>query len=258
MDTIMAPGETVAARTLGPEDLRWALAEGWEDFKAKRGDLILLPFIYPVVGVLASLFAFNANLFPLIFPLAGGFALVGPVAASGFYELARRRESGEDSSWWHFLDPLKGRARFPIAALTVMLAVIFIAWMVVAQGIYDATLGTLAPATPDDFIRDLFGTSQGLALIAIGNVVGAIFAIVTLAVAAFSFPMVVDKGGDPVLAILASVAVFRRNPGTMIIWGIRVAAILVAAALPLFVGLMVALPVLGYATWHLYTRAVAR
>jgi uncharacterized membrane protein len=258
MDTILTPGETVAARPLGTDDLRWALAEGWEDFKAKRGDLILLPFIYPVVGALASLFAFNANLFPLIFPLAGGFALVGPVAASGFYELARRRESGEDSSWWHFLDPLKGRARFPIAALTVMLAVIFIAWMVVAQGIYDATLGTLAPATPDDFIRDLFGTGQGLALIAIGNVVGAIFAVVTLAVAAFSFPMVVDKGGDPVLAILASVAVFRRNPGTMIIWGIRVAAILVAAALPLFVGLMVALPVLGYATWHLYTRAVAR
>ena len=124
MDATMEPIATAPVRALSSEDLRWALAEGWEDFKAKRGDLILLPFIYTVVGALASVLAFNNNLFPLIFPLAGGFALVGPVAAAGFYELARRREAGIDSSWWHFLDPLKGRSRLPIATLTFMLAMI--------------------------------------------------------------------------------------------------------------------------------------
>lgn len=258
MDTTMPPVAAAPVRTIGSEDLRWALAQGWDDFKAKRGDLIMLPFIYPVVGILASVFAFNSSLFPLIFPLAGGFALVGPVAAAGFYELARRRENYQDASWWHFLDPLKGRSRMPIAVLTLMLAVIFLAWMAAAQLIYGATLGTIAPATPADFVRDLFGTRQGWMMIVLGNVTGALFAVVTVAVSAFSFPMVVDKGTEPFAAVMTSVRVFQHNPVTVIGWGIRVAAILLLGALPLFVGLMVALPVLGYATWHLYTRAVSR
>ncbi len=258
MDATMPPVASAPVRALTGEDLRWALAQGWDDFKHKRGDLILLPFIYPVVGALASVLAFNSQLFPLIFPLVGGFALVGPVAAAGFYELARRREAGIDASWWHFLDPLKGRSRLPIAVLTLMLAVIFLVWMGAAYAIYNATLGTLGPSTPPQFVQDLVGTPQGLTMVVVGNIVGAIFAVVTLAVAAFSFPMVVDKGTEPLAAVATSVAAFRRSPATMIGWGIRVAAILALGALPLFVGLMVALPVLGYATWHLYTRAVAR
>ena len=258
MDLTMSPAGTAAVRPLTSADLQWALARGWADFKAKRGDLILLPFIYPLVGVLASVLAFNADLMPLVFPLAAGFALVGPVAAAGFYELARRREAGLDAGWWHFLDPLKGRGRLPIAMLTVMLAAIFLAWMMAAQAIYIATLGHLAPGDTGAFIGALFGTSQGWALIVAGNAVGAVFAVATLAVSAFSFPMVVDKGADAGDAVATSIAAFRRNPATMIGWGARVAAILLVAALPLFIGLMVALPVLGYATWHLYTRAVVR
>lgn len=258
MDLTMSPEAAAPVRTLTNDDLRWALARGWDDFKQKRGDLILLPFIYPLVGVLTSVFAFNSNLVPLIFPLAGGFALVGPVAAAGFYELARRREAGIDAGWWHFLDPLKGRSRLPIAMLTLMLVAMFLMWMGAAQAIYNATLGTLAPASPDDFVRDLFGTPQGWTMILVGNSIGALFAIVTLALSAFSFPMVVDKSSEPSAAVATSVRAFQRNPGVMIGWGVRVALILLIAALPLFIGLMVALPVLGYATWHLYTRAVER
>ncbi|KAB7645490.1 DUF2189 domain-containing protein [Polymorphobacter fuscus] len=261
MDLTMSPPDTAPVRSLTTDDLSWALAEGWSDFKAKRGDLILLPFIYPLVGVLASVFAFNTNLMPLIFPLAAGFALVGPIAAAGFYEIARRREARLDASWWHFLDPLKGRSRLPIAMLTFMLAAIFLAWMGAAQAIYSATLGTLAPADTTAFLRDLFGTPQGLTLIVVGNMVGALFAVVTLALSAFSFPMVVDKsttGVDASAAVATSVRAFLRSPVVMIGWGIRVGVILLAAAVPLFVGLMIALPVLGYATWHLYSRAVER
>lgn len=246
------------ARGLSNADLSWALGKGWEDFKLRRGDLLLLPVIYVVVGIVASALAFNSSLFPIIFPLAAGFALVGPIAAAGFYELARRHEAGLDSGWWHFLDPLKGRPRGPLLMLSGMLLLILLGWLAAAQGIYGATLGTLAPVTPDDFFRDLFGTSQGLTMIVVGNVVGGAFAVVTLALAAFSFPMVVDKGVLPGSAVAASVAVFRRNPGVMLGWGLRVAVVLVLGALPFFIGLMVALPVLGYATWHLYTRAVVR
>ena len=262
MDLTMSPPDTAAVRPLTTADLQWALDEGWADFKAKRGDLILLPFIYPLVGVLASMLAFNADMIPLVFPLAAGFALVGPIAAAGFYELARRREAGIDAGWWHFLDPLTGRSRLPIAMLTVMLIAIFLLWMMAAQAIYAATLGHLTPGDTGAFVRDLFGTSQGWTLIIVGNAVGALFACVTLALSAFSFPMVVDKSSagsiDASAAVATSVEAFRRSPVVLIGWGVRVAAILLLAALPLFIGLMVALPVLGYATWHLYTRAVVR
>jgi uncharacterized membrane protein len=258
MDMVVEPVSAGEVRDLKTDDLAWALARGWEDFKVKRGELLLLPVIYPLVGVLAAVFAFNAELFPLIFPLAAGFALVGPVAAAGFYELARRREAGENASWWHFLDPLKGRSRLPLAVLTGMLAGIFIVWMGAAYGIYNATLGTLGAHSPAEFLRDLFATPQGWTMILVGNAVGAVFALAALALGAFSFPMVVDKANDPFQAMLTSVAVFRRSPMVVAGWGLRVAAILFVAALPLFIGLMVALPVLGYATWHLYTRAVVR
>ncbi len=263
-DTVGESGPEV--RALSGADLEWALSKGWEDFKLRRGDVLMLPVIYIVVGIVASALAFNAALFPILFPLAAGFALIGPIAAAGFYELARRHEAGLASGWSHFLDPLKGRPRGPLLMLTGMLLLLFMAWLAVAQGLYSATLGTLGPVTPDDFMRDLFGTREGLTLIVIGNAVGALFAVVTLAVAAFSFPMVIDRAnggaaGDlvsPGDAVAASVAVFRRNPAVMLGWGLRVAAILLLASVPLFVGLMVALPVLGYATWHLYTRAVPR
>jgi uncharacterized membrane protein len=246
------------ARMLSSEDLDWALARGWDDFKSKRGDILLLPIIYVVGGLVAAWFAFNADLFRLLFPLVAGFALVGPAAAAGFYEIARRREAGVDTSWWHFLDPLKSRALVPLATLTVMLAAIFLVWLGTADALYRMTLGRLAPDSPAAFLTGLFGTPEGWTLILIGNAVGALIATLTLAVAAISFPMVVDRPVDAATAVATSLRVFARNPMTMLNWGIRVGVILALAALPLLVGLIVALPVLGYATWHLYTRAVQR
>jgi uncharacterized membrane protein len=257
MDIALPAATAARVRTLTTADLDWALRQGWDDFRAKRGDILLLPFIYVAAGLVAAFFAFNADLFRLIFPLVAGFALVGPAAAAGFYELARRREAGEDPSWWHFLDPLGGRSRLPLFTLTVMLAAIFITWIATADLIYRGTGAALDPASPAAFIASLT-TPEGLALLVLGNLAGALFATLTLAVAAFSFPMIVDRPVDAAAAVATSLAVFRRNPGVMLQWGVRVGAILAVAALPLLTGLMVALPVLGYATWHLYTRAVAR
>ncbi|MFN7173519.1 MAG: DUF2189 domain-containing protein [Thermaurantiacus tibetensis] len=247
-----------AVRRITPDDLRWALAAGWDDFRALRGDILFLPLIYAAIGFLAAALAFQRDLFPLIFPMAAGFALVGPVAAAGFYEIARRREAGLDTSWLHFLDPLAGRSRLPLLFLAVMLAGLFLLWVAAAQAIYARTLGLIGPPTPEAFLASLFTTPEGWRMVVIGNLVGAVFALVALVISAFSFPMVVDRGTDPIAAVLTSARVFAANPGTMLRWGATVAGILLLGSLPLFVGLMVALPVLGYATWHLYTVAVVR
>jgi uncharacterized membrane protein len=253
-----APRAVAGVRRITDADIRWALREGWADYRARRGELLLLPLVYVMAGVLAAFLAFRADLIHFFFPLAAGFALVGPIAAAGFYELARRREAGLESAWNHFFDPLFGPARWPLLGLAAVLGGLFLCWLWAASAIHASTLATFGPLTPQEFLRALFGTPEGLRLVLLGNGVGALFALAALGVSAFSFPMAVDRGTDPLTAIGTSLAVFRTSPVTVLKWGLIVALLLLLGSIPLFVGLMVALPVLGYATWHLYTRAVVR
>jgi uncharacterized membrane protein len=250
-------GTTVRLRGLTGDDLRWALREGWNDYRQMRGDVVILGFIYPAVGILAAAFAANQSLLPLLFPLAG-LSILGPAVAGGFYELARRREAGLESDWRHFFDPYAGPAAPAILTLSLVLAVLFSAWMGIAWAIYQATLGTIAPTAGDGFIRALFTTPEGWTLIVIGNLVGLAFAAMVLALSLISFPLVVDGRATPMEAMAASVEACLKNPRQVAAWGFVVATLLVVGSIPLFVGLAITLPVLGYSTWRLYTRLVER
>lgn len=252
------PTDLPEIRRIGTQDLNWALAEGWKDFQAKRGDLIFLGLLYPIVCGMAVALAFNEPLLPLLFPLIAGLSIAGPAVASGFYELARRREEGRDSSWWHFVYPLGGRSRWPLAALTLGLAALFVAWLGVAYAIYDATFGAEAPMRVGDVFGRLFTTGEGWRLIVLGNLAGGAFAVVTLVIALVSFPMVVDQPVDAGTALRTSIKAARENPREVLGWGVRVAGLLLLGLIPAAIGLAVVLPWLGYATWHLYTRLVVR
>lgn len=257
-DTATIAAALPEIRRIGTSDLSWALAEGWKDFKAKRGDLIVIGLVYPLICLLTALVTLNDPLLPFFFPLVAGLSIAGPAAASGFYELARRREEGVDSSWWHFLDPLNGRSRVPLATLSFGLAALFIGWLIVAYAIYALTLGADAPMRMSDFTGRLFTTPSGWALIVIGNLAGFVFAVVALVFSLVSLPMVVDKPVDAGVAVRTSLAAVRKNPRETIGWGLRVAGLLFLGLLPAAVGLAVVLPWLGYSTWHLYTRLVVR
>lgn len=251
--------EEVAIRAIDLHDLRVALGQGWADFLNKRGDLIFVGLFYPLVVILAGMYVTQVAIVPLIFPLAAGLVLFGPAAASGFYEMARRRELGMDASWRHFLDVMRGPAGLSILALTSIIAVFFAVWIAVAWLVYANTMGPDFPTSLGAFLHSVLATSQGWMLIVVGNLVGLCFAIVVLAISVVSFPMVVDRpaiGWD--VAMRTSVRVARRSPMTVAVWGLIVVALLLLGAIPAFIGLAVVLPVLGYATWHLYTRAVVR
>ena len=245
-------------RRIGVADLNWALSEGWKDFLAKRGDLVVIGLLYPIVCLIAAVTTFNDPLLPPFFPLVAGLSIVGPAAASGFYELARRREEGRDASWWHFLDPLNGRSRLPLALLTGGLGVLMIGWLLVAYAIYAVTFGAHAPMRVGDLFGRLFTTQAGWALILLGNFAGLGFAMASLILSVVSFPMVVDTPVDAGLAVRTSLAAVRKNPREVFGWGLRVAALLLLGLIPAAIGLAVVLPWLGYATWHLYTRLVVR
>ena len=251
-----AAGE-IPVRRIAPGDLRDVLREGWNDFLDKRGDLIFVGLIYPIVGFIAAVVSLGGALIPLFFPIAAGIGLLGPVAALGFYELARRREAGLDAGWSHFLDVGKRPAWDSIMAVTGILLLIFFAWLGAAWALYAAFFGA-APESAGEFLTGLFTTPQGWGLILVGNLVGLMFAALVLTVSVVSLPMLVDRDVDARTAIATSVRAVSANKGVMARWGATVAALLVLGSIPAFVGLAFVLPWLGYSTWHLYTRLVDR
>jgi len=245
-------------RKIDSGDLDWALAAGWRDFMQKRGDIIILALIYPLGGFAAAALSFNDELLPLFFPLVAGLSILGPAVATGFYELARRREVGLDAGWRNFFAPITGPNRFGIAVLTLGLAVIFAAWLLAASLIAKETVGSVAGIDAAAFLQRVITTPQGWFMILIGNLAGLVFAILTLVFAMVSFPLSVDKVISPFTAVATSIEAVRANPKTIALWGLRVVALLILGSIPAFVGLAVVLPVLGYASWHLYTRLVVR
>jgi uncharacterized membrane protein len=234
------------------------LREGWRDFLAMRGDLLLVGLLYPIVGLVAAVVSLGGSLIPLFFPIAAGIGFLGPLAAIGFYELARRREAGLESGWTHFLDVRKRPAFEDIAIVSGILLSLFTLWVIVAGALYVLLWGPTAPPSLGAFLTRLFTTREGWELIVAGNLIGLGFAVAVMALSVVSLPMLVDRDLDAGTALATSLAAFGANFWVMMRWGLTVALLLVLGSIPAFIGLAVVLPWLGYATWHLYTRLVDR
>ena len=253
-----AEDATLAVRRIGVADLWDALAHGLADFEANRTDVIFLCVIYPVIGLVLGRLASGYGLLPLLFPLASGFALVGPFAAVGLNEISRRREQGSDVRWVDAFGVLRSPSIGAILLLGLMLIALFLLWLVVAQIIYVVTLGPQPPASVAGFISEVFTTNAGWTMIVVGIGAGFLFALLVLAVSVVSFPLLLDRNAGIGTAISTSARAVSANPGVMALWGLIVACGLVVGSVPLFVGLVVILPVLGHATWHLYRKVVPR
>ena len=254
----MAADAPPAVRRIGLDDLWNALARGVADFEANRTDVIFLCVIYPVIGLVLGRLASGHGLLPLLFPLASGFALVGPFAAVGLNEISRRREDSSDVRWVHAFGVLRAPSIGSIMLLGLMLIALFLLWLVVAQIIYVVTLGPMPPVSVSSFATDVFTTRAGWTMIVVGIGVGFLFALLALAVSVVSFPLLLDRNVGIGSAISTSMRAVATNPGVMALWGLIVACGLVLGSLPFFVGLVVVLPVLGHATWHLYRSVVPR
>lgn len=249
---------SIPVRKISASDLNASLRDGWNDFLAMRGDLIFLGLLYPLIGIVAAVVTLGGSLLPLFFPIAAGISLLGSIVAIGFYELARRREEGLESDWSHFFDVRKRPSADGLGAVAALLVTIFALWVVVAGALYVALWGMQAPESIGAFLERLFTTREGWTLIVVGNLIGFCFAVVALAISAVSLPMLVDCNVEARAAVDTSVRAFMANKALMLRWGFTIAFLLVLGSIPLFIGLAVVLPWLGYATWHLYTRLVDR
>ncbi|TPM39498.1 DUF2189 domain-containing protein [Mesorhizobium sp. B2-3-4] len=245
-----------AVRRISTGDLWDALKLGAEDFWAKPSHYVFLCLIYPVVGLILTQWTSGSNAIQLVYPLMSGFALVGPFAAIGLYEISRRRELGMNTDWRHALDVRHSSALPSIAVIGIMLFALFLLWLFTAQSIYTSLFGADPPASVGVFLRDVLTTGKGWTLILLGNAVGFVFAVVVLATTVVAFPLLLDRDIGAVSAIETSARAVMANPLQMAIWGLIVAALLVIGSIPLFAGLAVVMPVLGHATWHLYRKVV--
>jgi uncharacterized membrane protein len=257
---VIAGADTIpvypVVRKIRPADLRDALVKGLADFWAMPSHLVFLGLIYPVLGVCLAALSFSNNALPLLYPLISGFALVGPFAAIGLYEVSRRRELGLETSWQHAFDVLRAPSIPSILALGIVLLVIFLGWMATARTLYESLFGYAAPDSYPRFLGEVLSTSQGWTLVVLGNAIGFLFAVVVLSLSVISFPLLLDRDVGVAIAVYTSIKAVLMNPVTMALWGLIVAGLLALGSLPLFVGLAVVMPILGHATWHLYRKVV--
>ena len=254
---IVGPGSTPvhpSVRKIEPADLKDSLAKGMEDFLTMPSSLVFLGLIYPIVGI--GLIA--GSPLPLVFPLMSGFTLVGPFAAIGLYEISRCRELGLDTSWKNAFGVMRSHSILPILSLGLLLLAIFACWEFTAHALYVSLFGPTPPDSFTRFIGDVLSTPQGWKLIGFGTAIGFIFAVMVLSISVVSFPLLLERDVGVPIAVQTSVKAVLTNPFTMALWGLIVAAVLVAGFLLLFIGLAVAVPVLGHSTWHLYCRVVDR
>jgi uncharacterized membrane protein len=245
-----------AIRKIGMSDVFDALNRGIEDFWDKPSHYVFLCLIYPIVGGFLISWTSGGDALQLIYPLMTGFALLGPIAAIGLYEISRRREQNLDTSWRRAFDVRKSPAMPAIVVIGIMLVVLFAVWMMTAQALYTHLYGNTAPASFMGFVEDVLTTQRGWALIILGNGLGLIFALIVLSTTVVAFPLLLDRDVGAYAAITTSARAMMMNPGPMLLWGVIVAAGLVIGAIPLLVGLAVVLPVLGHSTWHLYRKLV--
>jgi uncharacterized membrane protein len=245
-----------AVRRIAMADLKNILAKGISDFAAYRTDVMFLCIIYPATGVLLAWLAFGYDLLQLVFPLAFGFALIGPVAAVGLYEISRRREQGVDITWADAFGVVRAPAFGAILVLGLVLLAILLFWLAAAQGIYVMSLGPEPPVSIGAFARDVLTTPAGWGMIVVGMAVGFLFALLVLTISVVSFPLLLDRNVGLYAAVATSARAVATSPGPMAAWGLIVVGALAIGSIPLLLGLIVVIPVLGHATWHLYRKVV--
>ena len=249
----------ISIRKISHEDLSIALRQGLDDFLTFRGDIVFAGLVYTIIGIAAVVMTTSKPLMPFFLPVVAGIGLLGPLAAVGFYELAKRREDGEqDLHWFNFLDVRKRASVDDMGIVAGLLLAIFFAWLLAAGALYALIFGWRTPDTVGGFVAMVLTTPRGWELIIAGAIVGAVFGWLVLALSVVSMPMLVDRDLTASEAVSASWRAANANRGEMIRWGLIVTGLLIIGSVPLFVGLAFVLPWLGYATWHLYTRLIDR
>ena len=243
-------------RRITTADIAEALTQGLRDFQAQPLFGLAFGLIYVLGGISIVLCVTAFGMVYLAYPLAAGFALIGPFVAIGLYEVSRRRELGQPISYGAIWRTVTSRGE--IAWMAFVTVFFFVIWMYQVRLLIALLLGLNASFSSfKEFMTVVLTTNEGLLFLAIGNLDGAALSLILFSLTVVSFPLLLERDVDFVTAMITSVRAVVTSPGPMIGWAAIVTVLLIVSALPYFLGLLVTVPVLGHATWHLYRRIVA-
>ncbi len=248
------PASLVQTVTL--TDLLDVLAAGLRDFRRAPFHGIAIGGIYVAGGWLLILLLIKFELPYLVYPLAAGFALVAPFIATGFYAISVCLERGDRVSWAAIYGLIRDAAKWDLGWMALVTGFAFFIWLDIAAVLFFGFLG-LNALSSDDFLLNILTTPTGILFLVIGNTVGAVIALGVFSFSVTSFPMLFERDCDFVTAMVTSVRVVTSNPGAMIVWCAFIAILIGLSLLSGLIALLVTLPLLGHASWHLYRRALA-
>ncbi|MEO5337734.1 MAG: DUF2189 domain-containing protein [Magnetospirillum sp. WYHS-4] len=248
------PAREITIRQVSVDRSMTWLVRAWADFKATPGISLTLGGLFVAASWVLAIGLSEAGLGSLIPAMAGGFLLVAPMGAVAFYEVARRRESGAPLALRLVLATCL-RHPGPLAAMGMVLALAYMAWLEIALFLFAAFYGRSPPGL-ETFLVDLVASPQGATFLLAGVSVGVILSLAVFSIAAVSIPLLHDRPVDVVTAIRTSVRAVAENRGAMLGWGLTVGFIALCGLATFFVGLAFAMPLLGYATWHAYRDLV--
>lgn len=244
-------------RTIGVSDIAEAFAAGLRDLQRAPQYGLAFGAIYALGGIFIVTAAYRLGMAYLAYPLAAGFALIGPFVAVGLYEVSRRIESGTPLTWSGIFGVIFAQGRRELGWMAFVTLFIFLIWMYQVRMLLALFLGFRSFTSLHEFIVVVTTTSDGLMFLLVGNIVGAVLALVMFSLTVVSFPLLLERDVDFITAMITSVRAVTTSPVPMIGWAATIVALMIVAALPAFLGLIVVLPILGHTTWHLYRRIVA-
>ena len=254
---IQVRSSEIGIRTIGLNDLWQSLKEGYDDFNATPAvGMHLALLFYLLFALLLTLLLVGESLLHLAFPIVAGLTLIGPVVSVGLFEMSRRRERGLDVSWRSTFDFVHSASFAPILALSVVMTLLYVAWLFMAQFLYFGIFGEDPPVSASDFVTQLVTTRRGGGLIVYGIGLAFLFAFTALAISVVAFPLLLDRPASAATAVAVSIRAVAANLMVMAVWGVIVVVLLAAGAIVFLIGLAAILPILGHATWHLYRKVV--
>ena len=249
------PGGSFQIKKLSLDDpWRW-IAAGWRDMWAMPAISLTYGLLFSAVSLGLSTALFVAEWSSLVLALGAGFMLVGPMLAVGLYEASRRLEAGEKVQLGRILF-VKTMSPTQLAFLGILLMLAMLFWMRIASLLFALFFGLNGFPPLVDFLPTMIFTLHGLGLTVVGSAVGALLAFGVFSISALSVPMLMTRDMDAVSAMLASVKAVRENIGPMVLWAWIIALVMIAGMATFFVGMIIAFPLIGHATWHAYRGTI--
>jgi len=240
-------------RSVDTAMLAIALRRSWADMKRAPGFGVMFSAVYVAIGlVLAGITWATGQSYWLVFA-AVGFPLIGPFAAVGLYDVSRRIEQGRALDAYQILSVIQRQSKRQLPSICAIIIFMFLFWFFIAHMIFALFMG-LSTMTNVSTSFAIYLTGNGLSMLAVGTLVGGLFALLLYSITVISLPLLLDREVDFVTAMITSFQTVTHNPVPMLIWGVFIGGLTFVALLPAFLGLFVVLPLLGHATWHLYDQ----